>query len=72
MGDERLLHIAQPVPEFMFRSAAMDELIGDLLDTMEAASGARATDRLVGVSHNSLMNWVCQEVAGLVGAVGCR
>lgn len=26
--------------------------------------GLRATDRLVGVSHNSVMNWVKQEVAG--------
>jgi InsA N-terminal domain len=27
--------------------------------------GLRATERLVGVSHNSVMNWVRQEVAGL-------
>ena len=26
--------------------------------------GLRATERLVGVSHNSIMNWVKQEVAG--------
>jgi transposase-like protein len=26
--------------------------------------GLRATERLVGVSHNSVMNWVRQEVAG--------
>ena len=26
--------------------------------------GLRATERLVGVSHNSVMNWVKQEVAG--------
>lgn len=28
--------------------------------------GLRATERLVGVSHNSVMNWVKQEVAGKV------
>lgn len=27
--------------------------------------GLRATERLVGVSHNSVMNWVREEVAGL-------
>jgi hypothetical protein len=27
--------------------------------------GLRATERLLGVSHNSVMNWVRQEVAGL-------
>jgi transposase-like protein len=26
--------------------------------------GLRATERLLGVSHNSVMNWVRQEVAG--------
>ena len=26
--------------------------------------GLRATERLVGVSHNSVMNWVREEVAG--------
>ena len=26
--------------------------------------GLRATERLVGVSHNSVMNWVRQEIAG--------
>ena len=26
--------------------------------------GQRATERLLGVSHNSVMNWVKQEVAG--------
>ena len=26
--------------------------------------GLRATQRLVGVSHNSVMNWVLQEVEG--------
>lgn len=28
--------------------------------------GLRATERLVGVSHNSIMNWVKQEVVGKV------
>ena len=26
--------------------------------------GLRATERLVGVSHNAVMNWVLEEVAG--------
>ena len=26
--------------------------------------GWRATERLVGVSHNTVMNWVLEEVAG--------
>ena len=26
--------------------------------------GLRATERLVGVSHNSMMNWVKSEIAG--------
>ena len=34
--------------------------------------GPRATERLVGVSHNSLMNWVKQEVAGKVLSSGSR
>ncbi len=40
MGDARLLRVAQPVPESMFDSDEMHELIADLLDTMKAASGA--------------------------------
>ena len=49
MGDQRLLRIAQPVPESMFGSAEMDALISDLLDTMKAASGAGIAAPQIGV-----------------------
>jgi len=38
------------------RTAALDHYLEGV--------GLRATERLVGVSHNSVMNWVCEEVAG--------
>ena len=37
MGDERLLRVAPQVPEAMFASAEMTELITDLRETMYAA-----------------------------------
>ena len=49
MGDERLLRVALPVPESMFGSAEMNELIGDLIDTMKAASGAGIAAPQIGV-----------------------
>ena len=49
MGDERLLRVAPPVPESMFGSAEMKELISDLLDTMKAASGAGIAAPQIGV-----------------------
>lgn len=49
MGDERLLRVAQPVPETLFASAQMDELIVDLLDTMQAAKGAGIAAPQIGV-----------------------
>ena len=49
MGDARLLRVAQPVPESIFGSAAMHSLIGDLLDTMNAASGAGIAAPQIGV-----------------------
>jgi len=49
MGDVRLLRIAQPVPESMFSSSAMDDLIEDLLDTMSAASGAGIAAPQIGI-----------------------
>ena len=49
MGDERLLRVAVPVPESMFGSAEMNELIGDLIDTMKAASGAGIAAPQIGV-----------------------
>ncbi len=49
MGDPRLLRIAPAVPESMFGSTAMDELIVDLLDSMKAASGAGIAAPQIGV-----------------------
>ena len=49
MGDARLLRVAQPVPESMFGSAEMNELIGDLLETMKAAVGAGIAAPQIGV-----------------------
>ena len=49
MGDERLLRIAQPVPESMFGSTEMDELITDMLDSMKAANGAGIAAPQLGV-----------------------
>lgn len=49
MGDERLLRIAQAVPESMFGSAEMEALICDLLDSMTAASGAGIAAPQIGV-----------------------
>ena len=43
------------VPEALRQSA---------LEHYAEGVGLRATERLVGVSHNSVMNWVRQEVAG--------
>ena len=49
MGDERLLRVAPPVPESMFGSTEMNELISDLIDTMKAASGAGIAAPQIGV-----------------------
>lgn len=49
MGDERLMRVALPVPDSMFGSAEMDELIVDLLDTMTAASGAGIAAPQIGI-----------------------
>jgi peptide deformylase len=50
MGDERLLRVAEPVPEAMFGSDELHELIGDLLETMKAASGAGIAAPQIGVN----------------------
>ena len=47
MGDERLLRVAQPVREF--GTAAMQTLIADMFDTMEAANGAGLAAPQIGV-----------------------
>ena len=49
MGDGRLLRVAQPVPELMFGSAEIDELVADLLDSMKAANGAGIAAPQIGV-----------------------
>ena len=49
MGDTRLLRIAEPVPEAMFGSREIDELLTDLLDTMKAANGAGIAAPQIGV-----------------------
>ena len=47
MGDPRLLRMAAPVREF--GTGAMDELIGDMFDTMRAADGAGLAAPQIGV-----------------------
>ena len=47
MGDPRLLRIAKPVEAF--GSAELDALIGDMFDTMHAASGAGLSAPQIGV-----------------------
>ena len=49
MGDERLMRVALPVPDSMFGTAEIDELIVDLLDTMTAASGAGIAAPQIGI-----------------------
>ena len=49
MGDVRLLRVAPPVPESMFNSGEMHDLISDLLDTMKDANGAGIAAPQIGV-----------------------
>ena len=49
MGDPRLLRVALQVPESMFDSDQMHELITDLLDTMKSANGAGIAAPQIGV-----------------------
>lgn len=49
MGDPRLLRIAAPVPDAMFGSAELDDLIRDMFDTMEAAGGVGLAAPQIGV-----------------------
>jgi predicted Zn finger-like uncharacterized protein len=48
----------------MDRRLVSPELKESALQHYAEGVGLRATERLVGVSHNSVMNWVKQEVAG--------
>jgi len=49
MGDERLLRIAQPVPDAMFGSSELGELIADMFDTMVDAGGVGLAAPQIGV-----------------------
>ena len=47
MGDPRLLRVAQPVTRF--KTQALDDLVQDMLDTMQAAQGAGLAAPQIGV-----------------------
>jgi peptide deformylase len=49
MGDERLLRIAPPVPDALFGSPELDELIADMFDTMADAGGVGLAAPQIGV-----------------------
>lgn len=49
MGDERLLRIAQPVPDSLFGSAELDELIADMFQTMAHVGGVGLAAPQIGV-----------------------
>ncbi len=50
MGDDRLLRVAEVVPDDMFGTPAMTQLIDDLLETMKHASGAGIAAPQIGVN----------------------
>ncbi len=49
MGDPRLLRVAQPVSENQFASAELEQLILDMLDTMQVEKGAGLAAPQIGV-----------------------
>lgn len=49
MGDERLLQVAKPVPDDMFDSPELWQLIDDMLQTMEHAGGVGLAAPQIGV-----------------------
>ncbi|WP_296250123.1 peptide deformylase [Pseudomonas sp. UBA4194] len=49
MGDERLLRIAQPVPDSLFGSVELDELIADMFQTMAHVGGVGLAAPQIGV-----------------------
>ena len=49
MGDERLLRVAQPVPEHMFDTPELWQLLDDMLQTMEHAGGVGLAAPQIGV-----------------------
>ena len=50
MGDPRLLRVAEPVPDALFDTGQMHELVNDLLETMQAANGAGIAAPQIGVN----------------------
>jgi peptide deformylase len=55
MGDARLQRVAKAVPDAMFDSDALAQLIVDLLDTMKAANGAGIAAPQIGVDLRVLI-----------------
>lgn len=49
MGDPRLMRVAAPVPETMFGTAGLDQLVADLFETMQAADGVGLAAPQIGV-----------------------
>ncbi len=49
MGDPRLLRVAPSVPEAMFGTAELNELIADMFETMQAADGVGLAAPQIGV-----------------------
>lgn len=49
MGDPRLMRVAPPVPETMFGTAGLDQLIADLFETMQDADGVGLAAPQIGV-----------------------
>lgn len=49
MGDPRLLRVAPPVPETMFGTAGLNDLIKDMFETMQAADGVGLAAPQIGV-----------------------
>jgi peptide deformylase len=49
MGDERLLRIAPPVPQEMFGTQELDDLIADMFETMEHVGGVGLAAPQIGI-----------------------
>lgn len=51
MGDPTLLAVAQKVPETMFGSDALKQIIADMFDTMQSAGGVGLAAPQIGISY---------------------
>jgi peptide deformylase len=49
MGDPRLLRVAPPVPETMFGSDGLNDLVNDMFETMRAADGVGLAAPQIGI-----------------------